>query len=133
MLRAIPVKRFDVQNHRPFYFRFVIGIRQFRNWHGEVKKAIQDSGLEWTFVQPASFFQKHLGYADAIKNQTAFYAPEDAPRRQMLDAKTPVWMVDAAMELLLKLITEILLLVGISRFLNHLLDCVGFTDFIKTD
>lgn len=44
-------------------------------WHGTVEKMIEDSGLEWTFVQPASFFQNYLGYADTIKNQNAFYAP----------------------------------------------------------
>jgi len=34
---------------------------------------------------------------------------------------------------LLKLITETSLLIGSSRLLNHLLDCFGFANFIKTD
>jgi hypothetical protein len=34
---------------------------------------------------------------------------------------------------LLKLITETSLLIGRSRLLNHLLDCFGFADFIKTN
>ncbi len=34
---------------------------------------------------------------------------------------------------LLELRAETSLLVGSSRLLNHLLDCVGFANFIKTD
>lgn len=131
-------------------------------WHGEVEKIIEDSGLEWTFVQPASFFQNYFGHAETIKNQNTFYAPlgdgkislvdvrdiaavavaalteenhvgkkyavtggeslsnqkiaetfsdvlgreikyvdapEDEARKQMLDGKMPVWMVEAVIEL----------------------------------
>lgn len=130
--------------------------------HGEIERMIEDSGIEWTFVQPASFFQNYLGYANSIKNENAFYAPlgdgkisladardiaavaaavltetghagkkyhvtggeslsnhdiarifsdvlgreisyadvpEDAARKQMLDAQIPEWMVNAVSEL----------------------------------
>lgn len=131
-------------------------------WHGTVEKIIEDSGIAWTFVQPASFFQNYLGYADTIKTQNKFYAPlgdgkisyvdvrdiasvaavaltepdqagkkyvvtggeilsnydiaqifsevtgreiayvdvaEDEARKQMLDSKTPEWLITTIMEL----------------------------------
>jgi uncharacterized protein YbjT (DUF2867 family) len=56
-------------------------------WHGAVEKIIEDSGLEWTFVQPASFFQNYLGFADTIKNQNAFYAPLGSGKISLVDVR----------------------------------------------
>ncbi len=56
-------------------------------WHGEVEKAIADSGIEWTFVQPASFFQNYLGYTETIKNQNAFYAPLGDGKISLVDVR----------------------------------------------
>lgn len=56
-------------------------------WHGAVEKMIEDSGLEWTFVQPNSFIQNYLGYADTIKNQNAFYAPLGDGKISLVDAR----------------------------------------------
>lgn len=56
-------------------------------WHGAVEKLIEESGLEWTFVQPASFFQNYLGYADTIKNQNAFYAPLGDGKVSLVDVR----------------------------------------------
>jgi uncharacterized protein YbjT (DUF2867 family) len=56
-------------------------------WHGAVEKAIEDSGVDFTFVQPASFFQNYLGYADTIKNQSAFYIPQGDAKVSLIDAR----------------------------------------------
>lgn len=55
--------------------------------HGAVEKAIEDSGIAWTFVQPASFFQNYGAYADTIKNQNAFYAPLGQGKVSLVDAR----------------------------------------------
>ncbi len=56
-------------------------------WHGEVEKIIEDSGLEWTFVQSASFFQNYYGYAETIKNHNAFYAPLGSGKISLVDVR----------------------------------------------
>jgi uncharacterized protein YbjT (DUF2867 family) len=56
-------------------------------WHGAVEKIIEDSGLQWTFVQPASFFQNYLGFAASIKNQNAFYAPTGTGKISLIDVR----------------------------------------------
>lgn len=56
-------------------------------WHGEVEKAIADSGISFTIVQPASFFQNYFGYADTIKNQDAFYAPLGDGKVSLIDVR----------------------------------------------
>lgn len=56
-------------------------------WHGAVETAIEDSGLEFTIVQPASFFQNYLGYADTIKSQNAFYVPQGDAKVSLIDAR----------------------------------------------
>lgn len=56
-------------------------------WHGAVEKIIEESDLEWTFVQPGSFFQNYLGYADTIKMNNAFYAPLGDGKIAMVDVR----------------------------------------------
>ena len=56
-------------------------------WHAAVEKAVEDSGLDYTIVQPASFFQNYLGYADTIKSQNAFYAPLGQGKVSLIDAR----------------------------------------------
>lgn len=60
---------------------------QMGRWHGEIERAIEDSHLQWTFVQPASFFQNYLGYADAIKTQNEFYLPLGDGRLSLVDVR----------------------------------------------
>src|SRR5688572_18080140 len=52
----------------------------FGRIHREVEKAIEASGLEWTFLRPNSFMQNAVTYmSQTIKAQSAFYsAAEDA-------------------------------------------------------
>jgi len=56
-------------------------------WHGAVEKIIEDSGIAFTVVQPASFFQNYLRYADTIKTQNAFYAPLGDGKVSLIDAR----------------------------------------------
>lgn len=56
-------------------------------WHGAVEKAIEDSGINWTFVQPASFFQNYLGFAGSIKSQNAFYLPLGDGKISLVDVR----------------------------------------------
>ncbi len=56
-------------------------------WHGTVEKMIENSGLDWTFVQPASFFQNYLGYAETIKNQNAFYGSQGDGKVSLVDVR----------------------------------------------
>lgn len=56
-------------------------------WHGAVEKAVANSGIAFTIVQPASFFQNYFGYADTIKNQDAFYAPLGDGKVSLIDAR----------------------------------------------
>lgn len=55
--------------------------------HGAVEKTIEDSGLDFTFVQPASFFQNYLGYADTIKKNNVFYAPLGEGKMSLIDVR----------------------------------------------
>lgn len=56
-------------------------------WHGEIERAIENSGLDYTFIQPASFFQNYLGYADTIKKNNAFYLPMGDGKVSLIDAR----------------------------------------------
>jgi uncharacterized protein YbjT (DUF2867 family) len=56
-------------------------------WHGTVEKLIENSGLDWTFVQPSSFFQNYLGFAHTIKNQNAFYGSQGAGKVSLTDVR----------------------------------------------
>lgn len=56
-------------------------------WHGEVEKMIEDSGIAFTMVQPASFFQNYLGFAETIKNHSAFYLPLGEGKISLVDTR----------------------------------------------
>lgn len=61
--------------------RFTLG-----NWHLAAEKAIEASGIAWTFLRPNSFMQNFLGNAGSIKAQGVYYSPFGS---------TPVAFVDA--------------------------------------
>lgn len=56
-------------------------------WHGEAEKMFEDAGFECTFVQPASFFQNYLSYANSIKNQNSFYLPMGEGKISLVDVR----------------------------------------------
>lgn len=48
-------------------------------WHRAPEKAIENSGIAWTFLRPTGFMQNFVNYnAGSIKAQGAIYEPEDA-------------------------------------------------------
>lgn len=56
-------------------------------WHGKIEQAIEDSGVDYTIVQPSSFFQNYFAFAETIKSENAFYAPMGDGRVAMIDAR----------------------------------------------
>lgn len=66
-------------------------------WHGEAEQMFETAGFECTFVQPASFFQNYLGYADSIKNQNAFYLPMGEGKVSLVDVRDIAAVVVAAL------------------------------------
>lgn len=56
-------------------------------WHGESEKALKDSGMGWTFLQPTFFMQNFLMSAASIKGQGAFYLPLGDAKVAHVDAR----------------------------------------------
>jgi uncharacterized protein YbjT (DUF2867 family) len=59
----------------------------FGRIHREVEKAIEASGLEWTFLRPNSFMQNTVTYMPTIKSQSAFYTAADDARIGHVDVR----------------------------------------------
>ena len=53
----------------------------FARWHRAAERAVEESGLQWTFLRPNGFMQNVVNYMGAtIKEQGAFYtSAPDAP------------------------------------------------------
>jgi uncharacterized protein YbjT (DUF2867 family) len=53
----------------------------FARWHRAAERAVEESGLQWTFLRPNGFMQNVVNYMGAtIKGQGAFYtSAPDAP------------------------------------------------------
>ena len=47
---------------------------RFLQWHGEVEKTLEDSGLAFTHLQPNQFMQVYLRFQPTIASQGKFYA-----------------------------------------------------------
>jgi uncharacterized protein YbjT (DUF2867 family) len=56
-------------------------------WHGAVERAIQDSGLPWTFVRPAYFMQNILMMAGGIRKAGSFALPAAGAAVAQIDAR----------------------------------------------
>jgi uncharacterized protein YbjT (DUF2867 family) len=56
-------------------------------WHRQVEKAVEASGTEYTILQPASFFQNYLSYADSIRREGTIYAPLGEGRASLVDVR----------------------------------------------
>lgn len=56
--------------------------------HRTVERAIEDSGLEWTFLRPNNFMQAFIVYdAPTIRAEGVFYAPAGDARVSHVDAR----------------------------------------------
>lgn len=56
-------------------------------WHAASEKALKDSGLKWTILQPNYFMQNLFSSAPTIKGDGAFYAPLNDGKVAMVDAR----------------------------------------------
>jgi uncharacterized protein YbjT (DUF2867 family) len=61
------------------------GIKLAR-WHAISQKALEDSGMAWTHLQPVYNMQNFLRFAPTIRSQGAFYAPMREGAVTMVDA-----------------------------------------------
>jgi uncharacterized protein YbjT (DUF2867 family) len=61
---------------------------QLGRWHREIEKAIEASGITWTFLRPNSFMQNFVNFSGGtIKAQGAFYFPWGQGRISMVDVR----------------------------------------------
>jgi len=60
----------------------------FARWHRAVEKAIEASGLSYTFVRPTSFMQNFINYSgESIRSQGAFYGSGRDSRTSVVDVR----------------------------------------------
>jgi uncharacterized protein YbjT (DUF2867 family) len=59
----------------------------FFRWHREIERRIEESGVDWTHVQPNNFFQNTLFQLDSIREQSTFYGPFGNGRVASVDAR----------------------------------------------
>lgn len=57
-------------------------------WHREVERAIEDSGIAYTFLRPNSFMQTYaLFFGDSIKNNSSFHLPAGDGKVSLIDTR----------------------------------------------
>lgn len=67
-------------------------------WHREVEIALENSGLDYTFVRPNSFFQNYINFSShTIKTENAFYLPHGDGRISYIDTFDIAAVVVAAL------------------------------------
>lgn len=56
-------------------------------WHGTAEHVLEQSGLSYTHLRPASFMQNFLAHAPSIANAGAFYTPGGPGRQTYIDVR----------------------------------------------
>jgi uncharacterized protein YbjT (DUF2867 family) len=59
----------------------------FARWHRAIEKAVEQSGMTYTILQPTGFMQNYLRYADSIKSDGKFYAPVGNAKASFVDSR----------------------------------------------
>ncbi len=59
----------------------------FPRWHRAVERALEESGLAYTILQPTAFVQNYLLYSDSIKKDGKFYAPLADSKTALIDTR----------------------------------------------
>ena len=60
----------------------------FAQWHRAIERAIEDSGLKYTFLRPNGFMQNTLTYyMPTIKSDGAFYLPVKDSKEAVIDVR----------------------------------------------
>ncbi|MFD2516185.1 SDR family oxidoreductase [Pontibacter locisalis] len=61
---------------------------QLGRWHREIEKYIEDSGISYTFLRPASFMQNFVTYSDkSIKEEGRFYQSKGEGKVAYIDTR----------------------------------------------
>ncbi len=55
--------------------------------HGETDRMLRDSGLNWTILQPNSFYQNMSFSLATLRSQGAFYLPLGSARQSLVDVR----------------------------------------------
>lgn len=55
-------------------------------WHGEIKEAIINTGIPYTFIAPAHFYQNYIEFcSESIRKEDTFYFPQGNTKKSMID------------------------------------------------
>ncbi len=55
-------------------------------WHGEIKKSIISSGIPYTLIAPAHFYQNYIEFcSESIRKEDTFYFPQGNTKKSMID------------------------------------------------
>ncbi|AUD06081.1 SDR family oxidoreductase [Spirosoma pollinicola] len=60
---------------------------RFLRYHAVVEKAIQETGMDYTFLRPNLFMQGLLGFRDSIVGQNQFFAAIGAAKVSLVDVR----------------------------------------------
>jgi uncharacterized protein YbjT (DUF2867 family) len=70
----------------------------FGQWHREVEKAVENSGIAYTLIRPNSFMQNYITYAShTVKTQNAFYLPQGEGKISLIDVRDIAAAIVAAL------------------------------------
>lgn len=59
----------------------------FPRWHRAVERAVEESGLAYTILQPTAFMQNCFFYADSVKKDGKFYAAQANSKASLVDTR----------------------------------------------
>ncbi len=61
---------------------------QMGRWHREIEKYVENSGISYTFLRPASFMQNYINYnAESVEKEGKFYQPTGDGKVSYIDAR----------------------------------------------
>ncbi len=70
---------------------------RFLRYHAAVEKAIENSGIDYTFLRPNLFMQNFLSFADLIKGEGKFYADAGNCKISIVDVRDIAEVAAAAL------------------------------------
>jgi uncharacterized protein YbjT (DUF2867 family) len=56
-------------------------------WHWEVERAVEDSGIPFTILQPNTFMQSYFSHAPSIAASNTFYLPQGSASVSLVDVR----------------------------------------------
>ena len=71
---------------------------QLGRWHSEVEKYLEESGLHYTILRPASYMQNFVNYySDSIRKENKIYLPLGNSKVSFIDARDIAEVADAVL------------------------------------